>query len=91
MVLAQEVRDSGGGCLLAQGAELSEGTIASLRRRGIESVWVAVEETLTPEQRADREAAIRERIERLFRKAGSDPMLFKLRATLLQHRLSGLG
>ena len=90
MVLAQDVCDAGGGRLLAQGSELSEATIALLRRRGIEHVLVAVEETLTPEQRAAREAEIRQRIERLFRKAGNDPMLLKLRATLLQYRLAGL-
>ena len=90
MVLAQDVCDATGGRLLAQGAELSGATIASLKRRGVDYVMVAVEEILTPEQRAAREAQTRERIERLFRKAGSDPMLLKLRATLLQYRLAGL-
>lgn len=90
MVLAQDVCDAGGGRLLALGAELSDATIASLKRRGVECVMVAVEETLTPEQRAAREAEIRRLTEHLFRAAGNDPMLLKLRATLLQYRLSGL-
>lgn len=90
MVLAQSVCDAGGGCLLAQGAELSDATIASLRRRGVDHAMVAVEEILTPEQRIAREAEVRERVKHLFRKAGDDPMLLKLRATLLQYRLAGL-
>jgi len=90
MVLAQDVCDAGGGRLLAQGAELSDATIASLGRRGVDFAMVAVEEILTPEQRAARDAEIRERVERLFRKAGNDPMLLKLRATLLHYRLAGL-
>lgn len=91
MVLAQDVCDAGGGRLLAQGAELSDATIASLRRRGVDHAMVAVEVILTPEQRVAREAEIRRRIEQLFRKAGNDSMLLKLRATLLQYRLAGLG
>ena len=90
MMLAQDVCDAGGGCLLAQGAELSDATIAALGRRGVSHVLVALEEILTPEQRAAREEEIRDRVEWLFRKAGNDPMLLKLRATLLQHRLAGL-
>ena len=90
MALAQDVCDAGGGRLLAQGAELTDATIASLKRRGVDFVMVAMEEMLTPVQRAMREAELREQIERLFRKAGNDPMLLKLRATLLQYRLAGL-
>lgn len=90
MALAQEVRDAGGNCLLGQGAELSEATIASLRRRGVAHVMVAVEETLTPEQRAAREREVQDRMDYLFRNAGNDPMLFKLRAVVQQYRLAGL-
>lgn len=89
MVLALDVCDAGGGCLLARGAELTESTIASLRRRGLDYVMVEVEEQLTAEQRAAREAETRRRIDWLFRKAGKDPMLLKLHATLLQYRLPG--
>jgi hypothetical protein len=90
MVLTQGVCDAGGGCLLAQGAELSDATIASLRRRGVDHAMVAVEEILTPEQRIAREAEVRERVKHLFRKAGDDLMLLKLRATLSQYRLAAL-
>lgn len=90
MVLAQDVCDASGGSLLNAGAELSDATIASLRRRGIGQVMVAVEEILTPEQCAARKAEIHARIEHLFRHAGDDPMLLKLRVTLLNFRLAGL-
>jgi mono/diheme cytochrome c family protein len=90
MMLAQDVCDASGGRLLAEGAELSDATIASLGRRGVEHVMIAFEETLSPEQIAARASQIRTRLEYLFRQAGNDPMLLKLRATLLQYRLAGL-
>ncbi len=90
MVLAQDVCDASGGRLLNEGVELSGATIASLRRRGIEQVMVSVEETLTPEQCADRKAEIVTRIEHLFRQANNDPMLLKLRVTLQHYRLAVL-
>lgn len=90
MVLAQDVCDAGGGRLLTEGMELGDATIASLRRRGIEHVMVAVEEILTPEQCAARKAEIGTRTEHLFRRAGDDPMLLKLRVTLRDYRLAGV-
>jgi hypothetical protein len=90
MILAQDVCDASGGRLMVEGAELSDATIASLGRRGVEHVMVAFEETLSPEQIAARTGEIRARIDHLFRHAGNDPMLLKLRATLLQYRLVGL-
>ena len=90
MVLAQDVCDAGGDRLLTEGTELNDATIASLRRRGIEHVMVAVEETLTPEQCAARKAEIGARIEHLFSRAGDDPMLLKLRVTLQHYRFAGL-
>lgn len=90
MVLAQDVCDASGGRLLTEGVELSDATIASLRRRGIEQVMVAVEEALTPEQCAARKAEIGARIEHLFRRSDDDPMLLKLRVTLQDYRLAGL-
>lgn len=92
MVLAQDACDASGGRLLAEGVELSDATIASLRRRGIEHVMVAVEveEILTPEQCAARKAKIGARIEHLFRQADDDPMLLKLHVTLQDYRLAGL-
>lgn len=87
MVLAQDVCDPGGNRLLNQGAVLSEATIDSLKRRAVEHVFVFEEENLTPEQRLNNETAIRERVDWLFRHKGKDPMLLKLRATLLRYRL----
>ena len=90
MVLAQDVCDAGGSRLLAQGSAISDATISSLRRRGVASVLIAFEETLSAEEMAARTAEIHSQVDHLFRQAGNDPMLLKLRATLLQYRLSGL-
>ncbi|MDQ1830535.1 hypothetical protein [Massilia scottii] len=69
MVLAQDLRDAGGGVLLPAGATLSASSLASLRRRGIEQVQVVgaaspVEEATV---RAERERQCA-RLERLFRR-----------------------
>ncbi|MDQ1921036.1 hypothetical protein [Massilia pseudoviolaceinigra] len=69
MVLAQDLRDAGGGVLLPAGATLSASSLASLRRRGIEQVQVVgaappVDEAAV---RAERERQCA-RLEHLFRR-----------------------
>lgn len=90
MVLMQDVCSSNGTCLLPQGTIMSSATLASLRRREVDYVMVAVEEILNSEQYTAMEANIRTRVERLFDKAGTDPLMLKLRGVLLQYRLAAL-
>ncbi len=90
MLLAQDVCNPNGTCLLSEGVVLSVATIAALRQREIDYVMVLVEVPLTLEESATLEAGIRARIERLFRVAGTDPIMLKLHNTLLQYRLSAL-
>ncbi|ATQ78186.1 hypothetical protein CR152_29510 [Massilia violaceinigra] len=70
MVLAQDLRDAGGGVLLPAGATLSASSLASLRRRGIEQIQVVgaappVDEAAV---RAERERQCA-RLEHLFRRS----------------------
>ncbi|NHZ81230.1 hypothetical protein F2P44_18400 [Massilia sp. CCM 8695] len=69
MVLAQDLRDAGGGVLLPAGATLSASSLASLRRRGIERVQVVAAEAPVDEAavRAERERQCA-RLARLFRR-----------------------
>lgn len=90
MLLAQDVCNPNGTCLLSEGTVLSAATIASLRQREVDYVMVSQEVPLTVEESATLEAGIRARIGRLFRVAGADPIMLKLHNTLLQYRLSAL-
>ncbi|MDM5178253.1 hypothetical protein PO883_13730 [Massilia sp. DJPM01] len=69
MVLAQDLRDAGGGVLLPAGATLSASSLASLRRRGIERVQVVAAEAPLDEAavRAERERRYA-RLKHLFRR-----------------------
>lgn len=90
MRLATDVRDAHGAILLAAGSELSESLLASLRRRGIEQVNVAEEESLTAEELEARREVIRIRLAHLFRRAGeaeADCLLFE---AMLDYRLEQL-
>ena len=88
MILAANVCDAGGASLLAAGAELSQGMIASLQRRGVAHIQIAEEqEALTPEQQAARQAEVVARVDAMFRHCGTDPLMAKLREVLLAYRL----
>ncbi len=90
MVVAHDVCNTNGTCLLPQGTALSSAVIASLRRREVDYVMVSIEEMLTRDRRVTLEDSIRARIERQFCKAGTEPIMLKLRDTLLQYRLAAL-
>ena len=88
MVLAADLHDSRGAVLLPAGATLSDATIVSLRRRGIEQLCVLA--PLAASSPADDAAAAAERerqcerLQRLFRRSAgaSDALL----GQLLQYR-----
>ena len=90
MKLAADVCDAGGNSLLAAGAELTEGLIGSLQRRGVLHIQIAEDEVLTPEQLAARRAEVVAHVDAMFRKSGIDPLMAKLRETLLEYRLETL-
>lgn len=88
MQLAADVCDANGGMLLAAGAVLSEAALAALARRGVTQFAVVV--ALSPEERARRVAEIDQRLDALFRHAGNDPLLRKLRGTMREFRVGEL-
>ncbi len=90
MRLADEVHDSGGAGLLAAGTELTPSLIASLQRRGVARLLIVEEEMLTPEQLARRRVEVTEQVYALFRHCGGNPLMAKLRETLLAYRLGNL-
>jgi hypothetical protein len=85
MILATALLDANGSVLLPQDAALTDGMLASLRRRGIERcvVWAAAEPVDPAALARERERRL-QRLERLFRHsaadAGSQLLLERLRA-----------
>lgn len=71
MTLAEALRDASGGVLLPQDSVLTEATLLSLRRRGIEHcvVWEAAA-PVDPAQLARQRAQRLERLAYLFRHSG---------------------
>lgn len=83
--LAAAVSDSAGGVLLAAGTELTASLIASLQRRGISHVPVAVQ--ICSDELSAQQEKIRNRIGWLFRNGGDDPLMSRLREAVLEYRL----
>lgn len=88
MQLVADICDANGGVLLAAGAVLSEAALAALARRGVDRLAVA--EALGPEERARRIAEIDQRLGVLFRHAGDDPLLRRLRGIVREFRVGEL-
>lgn len=82
MVLAEDLRDDGGGMLLPAGATLSESSLKSLRRRAVDMVSVVAE--AAPVDSAALQALRQQRLERLkvlFRRSagvGATPALLAI-------------
>jgi hypothetical protein len=89
MRLACDVCDSNGHPMLSAGAELNDSLLASLARRHVRQIQVEVEERLSEEERAARQEAVVNRLGKLFRHSGTDPLMASLREVLLRHRLGG--
>ncbi len=90
MVLACDLSDGHGTVLLPGGASLTEATLASLRRRGIETVNV-LGQAAAPDEAAlaaERERA-RLRLARLFRQSATEQASATLLQLLLAYRQQG--
>lgn len=87
MLLAETLLDSGGAVLLPQGAPLTAGNIASLRRRGVATCRVLAPASLEDETllRQRRERALA-RLDRIFRHREPDDASGHLLAILRRYR-----
>lgn len=75
MTLSESLSDANGEVLLPEGATLTESTLGALRRRGIEALPIVCEENEEAVPDADTQAQlenIRQRVDHLFRRCGSD-------------------
>jgi hypothetical protein len=90
MVLAGDLHDSRGAVLLPGGATLSDATIVSLRRRGIERLCVLVPAAATDDAAAEAERVRRcARLQRLFRRSAGSGATDLLLEQLRQYRQNG--
>jgi hypothetical protein len=75
MTLSEPLCDAKGDVLLPQGATLTEAVLAALERRGIDALPIATNDEATPLSDAELETLrqrARERVDRLFRRCGSE-------------------
>lgn len=87
MRVAVAVVDAAGRVLLPTGAELSESTLASLRRREIEAVSVEIEVEDDPAALAAHRAKVAAQLDQLFRRAGREGPTGALYQAIAQFRL----
>lgn len=83
MVIAADVTDAQGRLLLPRGAVLRDTRLASLRRHNIALL------TIVPPAQAGGDshiAALRERVEWLFRKRGDSPLMRQLERAVLDYQ-----
>lgn len=86
-VLGDNVHDAAGRVLLRNGAIVTEAAIEALRRRGIESVPIAVVEVHSPEHQAHERAQLEVRMHEAFRHAGSGEANRQLWQAVLEYKL----
>ena len=90
MKLGAPVLDNEGRVLLTDGAELSEKSLASLRRRNISCVSILEEDPRSEEELAIERSKITERINALFQKVDKGANLETLHQLILEYRLEAL-
>jgi hypothetical protein len=87
MQVASALVDEGGRVLLPEGVELSEITIASLRRRGIREVCVEREVEEDPVVLEHHRRQVTEKLDRLFRHAGQGSETRALYQVVARYRM----
>jgi len=86
MVLGDDVT-SGGNMLLPRGTAISAGQLDSLRRREVSEIVVETPGELSAAEIQEGREALRGRVARLFRRAGSDDTMQTLLRAVLEYRL----
>lgn len=89
MVLGEEVM-SGSNMLLPLGTVINTSHIESLRRCGVSEIVVLAPSEHSAAKIDERREALRGRVERLFRRAGSNVTMQALRRAVLEYQLEKL-
>lgn len=86
-MLAEDVTDAGGRILVSRGAPVTGAILASLRRRGIETIAVAIAEDNAAPDPSTRRAIIEQEMRIRFRRAGHGAASRLLFQATLEHLL----
>lgn len=86
-ILANEVSDAQGHCLMAAGVELSTANLARLQKRGIEILTVWGEQQLSEAEITAQQLAIESRLAHRFRQMRDNPEMHRLHDILLAYRM----
>lgn len=86
-VLGDNVHDDTGRVLLRMGTVLTESSLEALRRRGVETLPVAVVEQHSAEHLAHERARIEARLQEAFRRAGESEANRQLWQAVLEYKL----
>ncbi|HCE09041.1 MAG TPA: hypothetical protein DEQ40_10645 [Oxalobacteraceae bacterium] len=86
MTLSDDILDAHGGVLLPRGTTMTEATLLSLRRRGIDKLLV-VNEALSAADLAAEQERLLQRLDRLFRKCRNQEASELLLQSVTQYRL----
>lgn len=86
MILSDDILDAHGGVLLPRGTTMTEATLLSLRRRGIDKLLV-VNEALSAVDLAAEQERLLQRLDRLFRKCRNQGASELLLQSATQYRL----
>lgn len=89
-VLANDLLGPGGTTLLTAGCEISDDTLKSLGRRGIELLAILENDTRSAEDIASQQIAAGERLRLLFRHTRGNDLLLDLHAVVAQYRQDSL-
>ena len=89
MVLGEEVM-SGSNTMLPLSTVINDAHIDSLRRCGVSEIVVLAPSELSAAEIIEQREVLRERVERLFRRASSNVTMQTLRRAVLEYRLEKL-
>ncbi|KAF0191818.1 MAG: hypothetical protein FD165_1541 [Gammaproteobacteria bacterium] len=89
-ILALDVTDAKGVCLMPAGTMLGEKTLKRLASRGVKKVSIYREETSTPEEQEKKRQEVARQLDERFRKVANDLLMEQLKAVLLEYRLNNI-
>ena len=85
-MLAESIHDDNGMLLFAEGIILTDKHISRLKEKNIATVTTMVDEQLSEEEMLLMRQQTQERLDKLFRKVMSDPLMQQLYNALIEYR-----
>ncbi len=87
LLLAEDVRDQQGNCLLTSGSILTEAKLSSIQKRHIDGFMIWQEQTLSKSEIIEQREAIKARLAHRFRQMRDNTEMHRLHDILLAYRM----